>query len=43
MFGRAVGICEQPVDAAAPIAAVEVHLAGETLDRVAAARLVSSS
>ena len=41
VLGRAVRIDEQPVDAAAPLAAVEVHLAGETLDLVAAACVVS--
>ena len=41
VLGRAVCIDEQPVDATVPIAPVEVHLAGEALDLVAAACLIS--
>jgi hypothetical protein len=43
MLARAVRIGKQPVHATAPLDAVEVHLTGETLDPVAAARLVASS
>jgi hypothetical protein len=39
--GRSPSVGAQPLDTSAPVATVEIDLTRETLDRVAAARLVS--